>query len=162
MKQNWISELGKKNWSLGCWMAESCIAHYSCSSISPTAEGEGMRLYIDLVSPIWGKVNINIGPDFSSGLEGAAETTSPLEAAMYVGGDKESNNVPPLEAEGLILNSPTLTSVVRLHKIGWINRASGLVTSAPQKPDTERAVNARRKPIILCGTSATRDFETLK
>ena len=85
MKQNWISELGKKNWSLGCWMAESCIAHYSCSSISPTAEGEGMRPYIDLVSPIWGKVNINIGPDFSSGLEGAAETTSPLEAAMYVG-----------------------------------------------------------------------------
>lgn len=162
MKQNWISELGKKNWSLGCWMAESCIAHYSCSSISPTAEGEGMRPYIDLVSPIWGKVNINIGPDFSSGLEGAAETTSPLEAAMYVGGDKESNNVPPLEAEGLILNSPTLTSVVGLHKIGWINRASGLVTSAPQKPDSEQAVNARRTTIILCGTSATRDFETLK
>ena len=51
----------------------------------PTAEGEVMRQSLHLASHLWENLNIKPGPDFLSELDGAAEPTSLLKAAMYVG-----------------------------------------------------------------------------
>lgn len=92
MEQNQISKFGKKN---GVWdvVWQNPALHTTAAPLPSLPQGEGGRLCTDRVSLVWGNLNINTGPDFSSGLEGATEATSLPEATMYVGGKRKEQHI---------------------------------------------------------------------